>query len=312
VVQWSCRRSGIHRARHAKGPAVIPRRSRWIGEHPLVAYFVFAFSITWIMILPLALSAHGLFPFVVSEQWHFLGASGPIGAAFIVTGVADGKAGVIDSVHRLTRRRVAASWLLVSGLSPFAMFAVSVLAVGLFGGTWPAFGELRSGEYATWAWVGGSLLSAIAYGVGEEAGWRGFALPRLQYGRSALRATFTLSILWGLWHVPMFFYRFEFGVGQVVGFFVGLFAGAIWLTFLYNSTAGATSMVALWHTGWNIVNIVGLAVSVEVVSLMSAMVIVLAVIIVIAAGPARLSRRPKHTIASTARPTEPDGRRSRR
>lgn len=40
-------------------------------------------------------------------------------------------------------------------------------------------------------------------------------------------------------------------------FFLGFFAGAIWLTFLYNSTGDNTLMIALWHTTWKIANIVG-------------------------------------------------------
>jgi len=53
-------------------------------------------------------------------------------------------------------------------------------------------------------------------------------------------ATFVLSLFWSLWHILIFFYRIEFGLGQVTGFLVGLFAGAILLTFLYNSTKGST------------------------------------------------------------------------
>jgi membrane protease YdiL (CAAX protease family) len=142
--------------------------------------------------------------------------------------------------------------------------------------------------------MSGSLLSAVAYGVGEEAGWRGFALPRLQRKHSALMATFILAIFWSLWHAPMFLYRFEFGIVQVIGFFIGMFAGAIWLTFLYNSTGENTLMVVLWHTTWNTVNIIGAVVSMEVVSLMSAIVMVMALIIVFVGKPARLSPSGKH------------------
>ena len=94
----------------------------------------------------------------------------------------------------------------------------------------------------------------------------------------------------------MFFYRFEFSVGQVIGFFLGLFAGAIWLTFLYNSTGGSIFIVVTWHAIWNIVNIFGLVISIDVVSLMSAIVMVAAVVIVIVWRPARLSVYDKHTI----------------
>jgi len=86
-------------------------------------------------------------------------------------------------------------------------------------------------------------------------------------------------------------------VGQVIGFFIGLFAGAIWLTFLYNSTGGNIFIVAAWHTIWSIMNILGLVVSIDVVSLRSAIVMVAAVVIVIVWKPARLSMFDKYTIS---------------
>ncbi len=275
---------------------MILKLSKSINKHPLVAYFALAFLITWILILPLALSAQSLIRSRISEHWHFLGAFGPIGAALIVTAISDGKIGISKFFESMTCRKVNPIWFLISVFSPFVLFLLSMFILRIFSNSWPDFGKLVSGKYTTLAWIGGSLLSAIAYGIGEEAGWRGFALPRLQRRHSALWATFILSIFWAIWHIPMFFYRFEFGIGQVVGFFIGLFAGAIWLTFLYNSTGGNTLMVAFWHTGWNLVNILALVVSIGVVSIMSTMVIILAIITVFVAKPARLSFYDKHTI----------------
>lgn len=116
----------------------------------------------------------------------------------------------------------------------------------LSGGPWPDWEVLGRGRYADLAWVVGLLLSSVAYGFGEETGWRGFALPGLQRDRSALSATLILTAFWALWHAPFFFYRYEFGLGQIVGFFLGLLAGAIWLTCLYNATGGSVLMVAIW------------------------------------------------------------------
>lgn len=266
----------------------------WIRQHPLVAYFALAFAITWILVSPLILYAQGFRAIQISPHWHFLGAFGPLLAALIVTRIANGRFGISEFVGRMRRWRVGFGWLFIAVFSPILLFVVSAIILRAVGNPWPDFSKLASAEYANFGWIFGSFLSAIAYGVGEEAGWRGFALSRLQKNHSALSATFILSIFWAIWHIPMFFYRFEFGVGQVIGFFIGLFAGAIWLTFLYNSTGGNIFIVAAWHTIWNTVNILGLVVSLNVVSLMSAMVMVAAVIIVIVWKPARLSMFDKH------------------
>ena len=263
--------------------------TNWIKYHPLTAYFSLAFLITWILISPLVLSALNLVPFKVSEHWHSLGALGPIGAALIVTAVIGGKAGLSEFWGRLTKWKVGAGWAFVAIFSPFIMFLLAVLIVRVSGDATLDFGKLISNGDTTFAWLAGLLLPAIAYGVGEEAGWRGFALPRLQNGRNALWATFLLSIFWALWHIPMFFYRFEFGLGQVIGFFIGLISGAIWQTFLYNSTGGSTLMAALWHTTWNIVNVIGLVVSMNAISWMSAMVMIAAVLVVIVGKPSKIS-----------------------
>lgn len=67
-----------------------------------------------------------------------------------------------------------------------------------------------SGHHATPQLSLGHDFGLVAAGqiwvaLGEELGWRGFALPRLLEIMNARLATFTLALIWGVWHVPMFF-----------------------------------------------------------------------------------------------------------
>ncbi|MBX2998063.1 MAG: CPBP family intramembrane metalloprotease [Caldilineaceae bacterium] len=89
----------------------------------------------------------------------------------------------------------------------------------------------------------------LTSGIGEETGWRGYALPRLQQGRSPLSDTVVLWIFWGLWHLPLFFYTHELSVLPM--FLVGRFAGAVVFTWLTNSTGGTILIVAVWHGLFN-------------------------------------------------------------
>ncbi|MDZ7336120.1 MAG: CPBP family intramembrane metalloprotease [candidate division KSB1 bacterium] len=97
--------------------------------------------------------------------------------------------------------------------------------------------------------MGSSFLWLLTYGIGEETGWRGYALPRLQKNHSALSATVILWVFWALWHLSAFFYLYDPTI--VIGFLLGVLAGAIVFTWLYNSTGGSILMVTLLHGVFN-------------------------------------------------------------
>ena len=96
----------------------------------------------------------------------------------------------------------------------------------------------------------------LTSGCGEELGWRGFALPRLQRTHSAMASSVLLAIGWAGWHLPAFFYIPSYtamGLRILPGFFFGLLAGAIVLTWLYNSSGGSVLAAVLWHASFNFV-----------------------------------------------------------
>jgi len=159
-------------------------------------------------------------------------------------------------LHRLFYWHRPGRWAIVGLISPLLLIPLVVLPLGLATGTWPVWHQAGVsngrapglGPIATW------LLMTASFGVGEEVGWRGFLLPRLQTGRSALRATGLLTVIWAAWHTPAFWFREGYvglGVGELAGFLLGLGAGAIVLTALYNASRGSILAVALWHGSWN-------------------------------------------------------------
>jgi membrane protease YdiL (CAAX protease family) len=97
-------------------------------------------------------------------------------------------------------------------------------------------------------------LWLLTYGLGEETGWRGFALPRMQRTRPGTSATFILGILWAFWHLPAFFYRDTFTEMGVLGFpmfLVSIIFASMVFTWLYNSTGGSLLVVILFHAFFN-------------------------------------------------------------
>jgi membrane protease YdiL (CAAX protease family) len=94
------------------------------------------------------------------------------------------------------------------------------------------------------------IYNLVFFGFGEETGWRGFALPRLQTRFSALKATLVLTLFWALWHWPLFLYRpgyASMGPGGAAGWLLSLLTGSVLLTWLYNSSRGSVMVCAIFH-----------------------------------------------------------------
>ena len=89
--------------------------------------------------------------------------------------------------------------------------------------------------------------------LGEEVGWRGFALPRLQTRYSPLVASIIIGFFWALWHLP--WWRAELGsfTSKYWLFVSGItFACSFILTWLYNRTGGSILAVGLMHVSSNL------------------------------------------------------------
>lgn len=241
---------------------MLPRVSE---ERNVVRFVVLAFGITWLAVAPLVLAKAGMGP-AIPPWLHGLGALGPILAAYW----SPRDHGIFEAQgpSAMTRR-----WVFLSLATP-VFFALLSLATVATRGTPVLRPLLTAGSQPAW-WLD-VAVGSLLYGIGEEPGWRGWLLPRLQERHSAMGATLVLAPIWAAWHIPFFFYRFDFsGFGTVVGFFVGLLAGAFWLTFLFNSTGGSVKVVASWHVIWNIANLALAAVSPTAVALLNALMMIL-------------------------------------
>ena len=253
-----------------------------IRKHPLTAYIVLAYAISWLLVSPLVASAWGFLPFRPAPAWHALGALGPLAAALIVTAMVGGTKGLHHFGAHLTRWRIGPGWWFLA-FSPLFLFALSAVALRLTTGHWPGFGHIWHDPALVLSWGTG-----IVYGFGEEPGWRGFALPRLQERHNALAATLLLAVIWIGWHAPYFAYRYAFGVSQLVGFVIGIVAGAVWLTCLYNGSGGSVLMAIVYHTTLNAVYQSDVTAP-AILAIMTTAIIAGALLIVIIFGPARLT-----------------------
>ncbi len=249
----------------------------WMRRAPGWSFLILATAITWALLAPAALAANHLIAWRPPILWHALGAAGPWLAALIVLAASEGRGGVGRWLAAQSRWRIGWRWLLVATLSPLALLAVAIGLGRLIDGRWADFSLLLRAPYGA-MWIVINLAIALAYGFGEEPGWRGFLLPQLRQRRGLTGTILLLTLAWGGWHGLMFTYRLPSAPLLVIGFFVGLLAGAVWLAWLYWQTRSILA-VALWHAVWNIVNIPATQVSATVLAALSTQVMLLASVI---------------------------------
>lgn len=275
---------------------------RLVRQHPLIAYFVLAYALTWCAWLPLVAESQGVNLRTIPYQ-HYLGAVGPIAAAMIVASVTAGRAGPMQLVRSITAWRVKARWYLIALLGPVAVFVVSGCAWGLVTREWFDFTAYGlSDEFPTLGLAGVWMVHTLTFGIGEEMGWRGFALPRLQEKHGALTATILLTVFWALWHIPAFFYRpgyVSMGAADIAGWFFSLLTGAVLLAWLYNSTKGSILIVVLFHGSINVA-FTSKLINAGVLNTMGALIVIWAVAVIVITGPSNLSFSPRQRLAPTA------------
>jgi uncharacterized protein len=234
--------------------AVIERRGRQALQEPswcLVAFFALAYALSWAWWLPLAIGDR-LVERGAGWPTHVPGLIGPMVAAAIVLSWSEGRAGLRSWLSGMARWPRQRRWQLAS-LAPLGFLALGIAIVALTS-TMPA-AEQFVRYSGTGAGIGAFGLAVAINAFGEEAGWRGYALPRLQARLGPLRASVVLAAVWALWHAPLFLvlasYR-DFSLLTIPGFFVGLTAGAVVLTSIYNGADGSILAAAVWHASYNL------------------------------------------------------------
>jgi len=266
--------------------------SNLVKKYPAISLYVLA---SIFGVAPIAAVAAGLPP-----GFSQLGALSASLAGIILAAVEGRKGGVRELLGRVLIWRVGIQWW------AFALFFTAIAGVGalylsdLFGGpvvAWSGLGPLYS--------VLPMMLFLIVFaGLGEEFGWRGFAVPRLQARYSALVSSLIIGGLHGLWHLPMFLvegqaqYNWAQQVGLIpafLGYSVFVIAWAIQLTWVFNNTKGSVLLAAVVHGAGNawiggyidLPSRAGMGGNVALAFLMA----VVSIIIVLLAGPKNLSRK---------------------
>jgi membrane protease YdiL (CAAX protease family) len=267
------------------------RPSDLARRRPLLTFFVSCYALSWTLWIPLAVFRDAV-PGTVGVLAVLIGSNVPSVVAIFLT--------VLSGRHDATRAllgqlliwRVGVRWYLV-------LLGPTVLVLGAITGV----AVVRGGPMAALAVPIGSAIITLAFmtfpgsALGEEIGWRGFALPRLQAGRSALTASLILGTLHAFWHLPLWLRGLPDypPLRLYPAFAIQVVALAVTYTWLYNSTRGSLLLAVLFHTATNApVTLVLLPLGIQNYALpfwlMAAGMVLAAIIVVAVFGPAQLSR----------------------
>lgn len=229
-------------------------RSSFIGKYSVAGYFILA------MVLgagTIYLVVQGTIPSGLALA-SVLSASM---AGIIMTLVEDGRDGLKLMLRRLLIWRVGIGyWLFAFLFLLLAIFFGSLLNP-LFKGEPLSLDNLQ----LTYAILPMFIIFFIVAGLGQELGWTGFLMPRLQGRFSALTSSFLRAILSAIWHLPLLLYaRLQhpaladfpyagwidqqgFLVAVGILFLVFLVPWSIFFTWMFNNTRGSLLLVAVLH-----------------------------------------------------------------
>jgi uncharacterized protein len=252
-----------------------------IRRHPLISFFVLAYALSW----------WGVILYTINHDLPPVASFGPFLAALVMLAITHGKAGVLGLLKRMVRWRVGPAWYAAAFGLPVAITLCATVLNVLLGAQAPSAAELGgwSGLLPTFFIL---LLIPGFGGAWEEPGWRGYALPQLQTGRSALFASLILGVLIAGWHLPLMV------VGQVhYSDIVTIMGAVVVFNWVFNNANGSVLIIMLMHATNNAVSgtfifpMFSGADSVRLGWLLAAVWCAVAIGVVLWAGPAHLSRK---------------------
>ena len=194
--------------------------------------------------------------------WFFMVFS-PTLSALLLTYIIRGKEGLIKLLKNYTKFKVKWIWYFAA----FALLLVPLLISLILRFSGIGGGSGIDSDLTSSLFIGWLIFNFFSGPFSEEAGWRGYALPRLQAKYNSLISSLILGFFWTLWHIPLAFIS---GANQAaMGWFgwliyvILIFFVTIILTWLYNNTKGSFVIVILAHYSFNlgsnlVVNMLGL------------------------------------------------------
>ena len=209
----------------------------FLKRHQITIFFVLVIILSW-------------FPWyagIAPETATFIPSLLGLAMAFAV----NGKQGGLNLLRSVGRWRVRLRYWLIAWFGVLVIYGIGLGIYLIMGGQAPSFTVFRQELHLLPIWL---VIVFLPWNgaVGEELGWRGYALPRLQQRSGPLIASLVIGTIWGIWHLPSFFnptsVQASLGLVFLIPFVVGTIANSVIMTWLFNRTK-ASALVAgiIWH-----------------------------------------------------------------
>ena len=194
----------------------IKQNSTWV-------FFILSYLFSWICWIPL--SNNGFF--------IIIGRFGPTISGLLLTATFEGREGIQDIIDRLFVWRLDYKWYIFTFLGTAIVVLTGIWMSTIFEDFNPVFNDPGEIYLIIPVFLYVLFLSVL----GEETGWRGYALPKLQNKTSALNSSLIIGVIWSLWHLPLFWLEGDFHRDiPLILFLIQSIALSIIFTWLYNNT----------------------------------------------------------------------------
>ncbi len=235
---------------------------KWARSHQTAVFFGLTFIWSWAFWIPSAVMFVGTrnpeelvgSPLFVMLQTF--GAAGPSVVALVLTRTLLGKEEVHILIGRFRPVRGRRALYALAATLPVLLTATALVISAVSSGgpfVHPSSGLADMAGEMGWLAAVAVLPLVLASQLFsspllEEAGWRGFALPRLQARTNALGASLGLGLAWGLWHLPL-----VIAYGDAFApYLTGIIAYTVLMTWIFNSGNGDMFSMLLFHASLNL------------------------------------------------------------
>lgn len=211
------------------------------------SFFVLTFAWSWLLgFIAIYTTPYAPnFSMVVSIISGF----GPSIAALVTVAFFSGRKELKDWLKNALNWRVGWQWYaLAFFIPPLVMFLAQSIH-WILGGTIPTSPAVG---HIPLAIANFGLVFLIGGPLGEELGWRSYAVPALGLKMGWRAASLAIGVIWGLWHVPLFLTagtaQFQMSLAM---FMLNILAGSILFSWLFMQSAGSVIPSLIAHTSLN-------------------------------------------------------------